>query len=361
MAKKKKNEDLSIDDLIKKFGVGVFQDAATLKSTKGGIIPLSPALDMILGGGVPFGSVVRLTGDPKCGKTLSSLCLARNAQQLDERAYVVYLNIEGRIKRRDLDGIQGLDQSEERFKMVGSYYDEETGKGKILSAEEYLEIAEWYIKNRPYTIIIVDSISMLTTRSELDAEIGDDHYSPGPRLMSKFTKRNSNAIAVNNIVLIGITHKTTKMSGYGGTTETGGRKIQYASDVALDALYTQDWNIGEDNKIGQVVHWRTSSTALNASPGQKCESYIRYGYGIDEYKEIWEIGKACGFIDAGGSWFTFSFMKDHLDVLGVEDWEKEGASKCKAQGSEKSLQLLRDNPEWYKILHKNVSDLFGGS
>ena len=65
---------------------------------------------MILNGSVPEGGFVVLTGQPKCGKTVTSLSLAAT---LDPKYQGNLENQDmyttGRLKKRDIEGIKGLD------------------------------------------------------------------------------------------------------------------------------------------------------------------------------------------------------------------------------------------------------------
>jgi len=69
------------EEVNKSFGDDIVLSANSVLDTKVINIPISPSLDIILNGGVPEGSFVIFTGQPKCGKTTTSLYLAGNAQQ----------------------------------------------------------------------------------------------------------------------------------------------------------------------------------------------------------------------------------------------------------------------------------------
>jgi len=118
------------EKVIKDFGANIMLSASSVVDKESIVIPVSPAIDMILNGGVPEGSFVVLTGQPKCGKTTTSLDFAATAQKEEYGSrHVYYLNIEGRLKKRDLEGIPSLNL--DKFDIIGSQ------TGKILHAEDY--------------------------------------------------------------------------------------------------------------------------------------------------------------------------------------------------------------------------------
>ena len=67
-------------DINKTFGENIILNGNSIIDTNSIIIPVSPVLDILLNGGIPEGSFVVLTGQPKCGKTTTSLYFAATAQ-----------------------------------------------------------------------------------------------------------------------------------------------------------------------------------------------------------------------------------------------------------------------------------------
>ena len=158
------------EDVTKTFGENIILTGNAIVDRKTIIIPVSPSIDIILNGGIPEGSFVILTGQPKCGKTTTSLDFAATAQKAEyahssfkDGREVYYLNIEGRLKKRDLEGIPGLNLN--KFHVIGSQ------QGKILHAEEYLQIGEKIINEIPGCVLIIDSYSALCTEAEITSEM----------------------------------------------------------------------------------------------------------------------------------------------------------------------------------------------
>jgi recombination protein RecA len=330
------------EDVIKSFGDDIIVTGNAILDKKSVIIPVSPSLDILLNGGIPEGSFVVLTGQPKCGKTTSSLDFAATAQQekykgdLKNPREVYYLNIEGRLKKRDLEGIPGL--TLERFHVIGSQ------QGKILHAEEYLQIAEKIINEVPGSVLIIDSYSALCTEAEITSEMDKMQRADGAKLLAKFCRKVANVIPVNKNIVIGITHLMGNPTGYGAEfKEKSGQAIAYQTDIKLRAKSFKPWTLGVDNtQIGQEIEWQVICSALGP-PGGNITSYIRYGQGIDKYTEAIILGSDMGLIHKGGAWYTLNCVED----------------KPKFQGTEKVRQYLVEHPEVYTQLVVSIKDMMG--
>ena len=330
------------DDLNKTFGDNIILTGNSVVDKKNVIIPVSPALDIILNGGIPEGSFVILTGMPKVGKTSLSLDFAATAQKpeyqggLKNPREVYYLNIEGRLKKRDLEGIPGLDLS--RFNVIGSQ------EGKILHAEEYLQIAEKIINEVPGSVIIIDSYSALCTEAEITSEMNKMQRADGAKLLKKFCRKVSNVIPVNKNIVIGITHLIGNPTGYGAEyKEGGGTGIAYQVDIKLRAKSSKPWTLSADStQIGQEVEWQVICSSLGA-PGGVITSYLRYGQGIDKYMEAITLASDIGIIHKGGAWYTLTALPD----------------KPKFQGTEKVRNFLLENPKASEDLIAAIKNTMG--
>lgn len=351
-------------DLVKKYGESAFISGDKLRECANPIVHVSPKLDLVLGGGIPGGSVVTLAGDPKCGKTVTSLHIGAKGQQVGRPLY--FLNVEGRIKPRDLDGIKGLDK--EAMTIVRSYRDDATGESKILTAEEFLATAEDIIHNQPHAVVIIDSVSQLVASGELGKDIGEKSRAPGAGLLAQFTRKLSNVIPVNDIILIAILHFIANTSGYGKSkVASGGNKIKYACDIGLECkkfMFIREGG-GEDDSedsvkkaIGQKVTWVTTSTAF-AAPGQVTDSIIKYGIGIDEMTELVQLAIQFGFISKGGAWFKPVFLLDAMPdkYQAHQKGKKIEDNVPSLQGEANLVGWLNENRDEYLALEKAMQSM----
>lgn len=341
MAKKTNDNTHVLKYLRKEFGENNIIDGNVIADRKRQIIPVSPSINIGLGGGVPTGSWVILAGLPKYGKSSLALQIAANAQQEENgEREVYYLNAEGRLKERDVNGIHNLIRS--KFHVI------ESSKEKILSGKEYLTAAEKICTMHEGCVVIVDSFANLLHEKEIAEGIGTSTRGGTAVYLSQFCRILGNVVPVMDNIVIGITHLMANTgSSYGGLVEKGGIDIGYQVDVKMRAKKKEYWTDEKGKAVGQKNTWNIETSALNSSPNQEIISYLRYGYGLDNICELIDLAVGLGLIEktAQGGWHTLSFL------------EKYGEKPVKAQGTENCWKALRDHKDWVDWLNKDVMEL----
>lgn len=258
------------------------------------IVPLNPTLNLALNGGIPEGTMSIFSGPPKCGKTILALEAVKNAQRMGKKVY--WIDIEGRLSRLQLTGVNGLDVS--KMEVIGSK------KGRILAGQELLDAGISIIKDVPECLIVFDSYSTICSSNEMESDIKSAFRSETPRLLATFSRRMAGIVPVNDTIVIGIQHViANQASPHGGMKEDGGDKIIYQTDTKMRCTHTQDW-VENDRVIGQKVHWKLLFGALGIEKNCKVESWLRHGYGYDDVTENIIIASEFGIIEKGGSWYT---------------------------------------------------------
>lgn len=370
MAKTKTKSEKSItpsylDKTIKEYGQILKKGSEVLKDKEDlQVISISPAIDVGLGGGVLEGSWITLTGDPKSGKTTTSMQIAKNCQE--QGRTIIYLDVEGRLKKLNFE-LAGLDPDK---MIVVSPVD------KPVSAEQFLEIAYKMMSDPEYhgAVLIIDSVSSLIPQKEIDADFGS--YRAGlPKILSVFTKKIGQLLPTQKGLVIAITHFIANTSGYGkAKMADGGNKIQYQVDTRMEITggggnsAVTPWMDNNGTQIGQIVNWKVLCSSMG-SPGDFIQSYIRYGHGIDKVKEIMSLGLDLGFISKRGAWYTLDFMlipggwpvgmAGNLIEKGLmnEDMTDEELRKAfTTQGEFKLYELLINNTDMVELLTKLVME-----
>lgn len=336
---------LQEQDLIKQ---GLMVGAALIADDEQTLIQVSPSIDIGIGGGIPPGSWVNLSGKPKCGKSTLALHIAAKSQLAEYGSRPTFIiDVEHRIKPMHLKGISGLKLAEKTGDYSGLQIIRSTQKN-ILGAEELLTAASNIIKTHPNATLIVDSTSALCSAVEQSADISGQTRNLGPKIIASFCRKMASVVPVQNTIVVMIQHLIANTSGYGSPfLEDGGSKMQYQSDVKLRCKGVKPWTVGNE-QIGQDVTWEVLWSA-NGPPGAKCVSKLRYGIGIDEVAEMVDIGVDLGLVDKAGAWFTMPFL-NNTDA----EWTEEFKDK-KLQGVEKINTFLRENDKAADELYTQIS------
>lgn len=326
-----------------KTGLDLFEDPDIQR----GVISISPSLDLALGGGVKEGSWVIISGDPKQGKSTSVLHLLKNA--IDDKRQVVYFDVENRLDTQLMSTIMGLEP--EALPIVSPVCKDKDGKqiGKVITAEEYLSTVEALCQSPDFRggVIAIDSLSAMICKAEATGELSGTTRSGLPKLISQFCKRVSPVARANRVTLVFVTHL---IADTGPSMRTKmpdcGRKIQYQADTNIEIAFTKAWKEGSgdnERRIGHTIKWRVICSAMGASPGTECDSYLRYGKGLDTNLEMVHIACDLGLITAPekGSWYTVDFLDD----------------QPKVQGINKVKSLLEENPEYMSLLKENIKEM----
>ena len=320
-------------DIIKEYG-NVLHDASSITEKPLEVISVGPKLDIALGGGVPEGSLFIMTGPEKVGKTVTALSFCANAQEHHKRE-IYYANIEGRLKKRDLEGISGLSLESKLMQIISST------EGNILSAEKYLSIVDNIVHTKPGAVAVVDSFSALSSESELTGNLEDVQVMTVQKILAKFCRRISNVLPINRVTVVGITHLMANMQKFGrgkAKMEKSGNALKYQVDVKLHGTHAVPIMQG-DTQIGQTIHWQIVTSAIGP-PGQKVESHIRYGRGIWKEMEIADLLIDFGLVSKAGAW------------LKLPNGEK-------IQGKANLAKYLEENPKEYSAFKSEVFEMVG--
>lgn len=310
----------------------IYEEKSNLKNIK-----VSPALDFSLNGGIQEGSWVSVIGMPKTGKTSTVLQICANAQQ--EGRKVIYLDAEGRMKKHNLGGIDGLDL--DNMEMIRA------PEGSILSAEEFLTILETMIQQpeNAGAVVVIDSVSSLIPKRDIETMV-DGERRPGlPKILGDFTRRMGQVIPRTRNVVVLIGHLIANTSGYGKkNVADGGIKIQYQADTQIEVKRSDPWLV-DGSKIGQIITWTIKTSSLGAS-GTEAVGYFRYNRGLDGVQEMIELAEAFDVVDKAGAWYALPFMKNHDD-----DYTEK---KYKFQGVSKLYNYIEENPNVMDLLEKEM-------
>ena len=279
----------------KKYGEGSIMRLGETKKLNVAAIPTgSMTLDMALGiGGVPRGRIVEIYGPESSGKTTVALSIIAQAQK--QGGEVAFIDVE-----HALDPVYAQALGVDINDLLVSQPD---------SGEQALEIAEALIRSGAIDVIVLDSIAAMTTRAEIDGEMGDLHVGQLARLMSQAMRKLTAAISKSNCVAIFINQIREKIGVMYGNPETtpGGRALKFYASVRIEVRK------GEAIKSGnQIIGASTRCKVVKnkvAPPFKECQFDLMYGTGISRTGEVLDLAVDLDIIKKGGSWFSYKDQK----------------------------------------------------
>ena len=318
---KKKALESAIAHILKSYGSGAVMRLGQANTMQVDAIPTgSMTLDLALGiGGVPRGRIVELYGPESSGKTTVALHIAAEAQK--QGGEVAFIDVE-----HALDPVYARALGVDIDNLLVSQPD---------SGEQALEIAEALVRSGAIDVLIVDSVAAMTTKAEIEGEMGDSHVGMLARLMSQAMRKLTSIISKSNCVAIFINQIREKIGVVYGNPETtpGGRALKFYASVRMEVRK------GEAIKDGTtIIGNRTRVKIVKnkvAPPFRECEFDILYGKGISRSGEVLDLAVDLDIINKSGSWFSYEGQR-----LG--------------QGRDNIKELLQNTPQLMQEVEEKI-------
>ena len=318
---KQKALELALTNIEKRYGEGAVmrlgqQEVMNVEAISTGSLSLDVALGI---GGVPRGRIVEIFGPESSGKTTVALHISAEAQKND--GIVAFIDVE-----HALDPTYAANLGVDVDSLLVSQPD---------SGEQALEIAEMLIRSGSIDVVVIDSVAAMTTKAEIEGEMGDSHVGQQARLMSQALRKLTPLVSRSNAVVIFINQLREKVGVMYGNPETtpGGRALKYYASVRLDVRKIDSIKVGSEN-IGNHTRCRVVKNKV-APPFKEAVFDIIYGKGISSLGEIVDLATERDIIQKSGAWFSY------------------GTERL-AQGRDNVKALLEERPELLNEITEKV-------
>lgn len=321
-AARDKNLDLAVSAITKQFGEGSIMRLGSNAHMKVDTLTTgSLAVDLALGvGGLPKGRIIEIYGPESSGKT--TFCLSVIAEAQKQGGLAAFIDVE-----------HALDPKYAR--VVGVNLDDLL-VSQPDSGEDALNIMETLIRSNSIDVIVLDSVAALTTRAELDGQMGDATVGAQARLMSQAMRRLTAVVSKTQCVCIFTNQIREKIGVMFGNPETtsGGRALKFFSSVRLDIRRKDQIKTPEGKVVGNRTKIKVVKNKV-APPFTECEFDIMYDEGISKVGSLLDLGLEHKILEKKGAWIAY-----------------EGA--LVGQGRDAAKNALKEKPELAEKIKKAV-------
>lgn len=269
------------------------------------------SLDLALGvGGLPKGRICEAFGAEAGGKSTLALQVIAEAQRAGGAA--AYIDMEHSLDPAYCAAL-GVDVPN----LIVSQPDH---------GEQALEITNELITTGAVAIVVVDSVTALIPKAELEGAMGDSFMGLHARLMSQAMRKLTGVVSKTNTCLVFINQLREKIGQtYGDTsTTTGGRALKFYSSVRLDVRRIGALKDG-DELIGARTKIKIAKNKVGV-PFKEAEVDLVYGRGFCRETDILDLASERGLVEKSGAWYSYN-------------GERIG------QGRERAKEYLESRPE----------------
>ena len=327
LSDKRKALQTALDQIEKNFGKGAIMLLGSNQSLDIEAISTgSLSLDIALGiGGVPRGRITEIYGPESSGKTTVALSIAAQSQK--NGVTVAFIDVEHALDP-NYAKILGVD--------IDSLLVSQPNSG-----EQALEIAETLVRSGAVDVIILDSVAAMTTKAEIEGDMGDSNIGLQARLMSQAMRKLTGIISKTNCAAIFINQIREKIGVIYGNPETtpGGRALKFYSSVRMEIRRGEQIKDGT-KVIGNKTRCKISKNKV-APPFKDAEFDLLYGIGISHMGEILDMAVNLNIVNKSGAWFSYkqerigqgrdnarTYLKEHPELANeIEQLVKENIAK----------------------------------
>lgn len=254
----------------------------------------SYVMDLILGWGYPEGRVIEMYGHESSGKTTIALHAIAEVQKRGELAAFI-------------DAEHALDPHYARKLWVDV-------DNLLLSQPDYgeqaLQIAEELAKTWAVKLIVIDSVSAMVPKAEVEGDMGDSFMGLQARMMSQWLRKLTGILAKTGTSLIFINQIRMKIGVMFGNPETtsGGNALKFFASQRLEIRKGEKILGADKEQEGYLCKIKTAKNKIFA-PFKTVEIPIKWAQGISKADDIVEASVLLKLISRNGAFYTIGDHK----------------------------------------------------
>lgn len=290
-----------IDNLIaevnKKYKTEIIRKASDLKSIE--FIPYtSPCMNYLTRGGVPVGRMLEFVGLPQSGKTSTALDVIRNYQKKYDR-YVVYLDAENTLDK-EWGSTLGVDWGRVILIQPESEY-----------GEQLLDMLLDYIRSDKVGLVVLDSVPFIIPKAVQEKGLDEKSYGGNSALIKSFCdkvipllhKHECTFIMLNQLrENIGNPYKPYKIPCGTALAHASSQILWFTKGSLLDEK-ENEVSGNYANPSGNLVSVKMEKNKVTKNDRRLGTYTLNYYSGVNEIKDILDVGILLGVIVQSGAWF----------------------------------------------------------
>lgn len=276
------------------------------------------SLDFILGGGLELGSKVQFVAESSTGKTTLSLQICKNFCKKDLN--VLYVDTENSVT----DELLKATECDEFINNENNPY----GELVILKESDFNSVSEKLdkcIKSKYFQLVIIDSLASMVSNCYTDIDdtvksLTNNNTNFESRPINLFINKYSNLANKYNFAIIYVNQYRNKVDPKNGTIlkEFGAKVVRYNSDIIIKIKKLTKGELWQDENQMFIddtksytgvppTHAKLLFTLDKSNKmlsGTSVDTYIRFGYGIDDLLDDTINKIRCNEINKEGKYYS---------------------------------------------------------
>lgn len=311
--------DTLIAEVNKKYKTDIIRKASDVKGIE--FIPYtSPQMNYLTRGGVPVGRMIELVGLPQSGKTTTALDIIANFQRKYPERYTVYLDAENTLDK-EWGASLGVNWDTVILIQPESEY-----------GEQLLDMLLDYIRSGKVGLVVLDSIPFIIPKAVQEKGLDEKSYGGNSALIKSFCdkvipllhKYECTFLILNQLrENIGNPYKPYKIPCGTALAHACSQILWFTKGSLLDDKGAEV-SSNYANPSGNLVSVKMEKNKVTKNDRRLGAYTLSYFNGVDEIKDILDMGIMLGIIVQAGAWFKVT-LKDGKEKKmqgknGVQDY-----------------------------------------
>lgn len=176
------------------------------------------------------------------------------------------------------------------------------------TGEDAFDMILDFVDTNEVALIVVDSVSALIPKAEVESEQGQQLPGIHARMMGKGVKMLVPRVAKSQVAVIFINQVREKIGVMFGNPETttGGNALKFYCSVRLRLSAPKaEWIMDGEKRIGHTMKIEIVKNKVAGPSLSTALKILYYAGGIDQAAEVLRLGLELGLVEKAGAWYSY--------------------------------------------------------